>query len=193
MEGKENIEKWLQEGNQTRITPEIKELANSIGGEKLEYIMNLLLWGKENISTFPKSEWKENFRNRSADEIIKSQKASGCGDRAVVFCALSRAKGIPTVYIELPYKDWLESDNDQTFVNHCMVKVRHGDRWYIADPTRGTIGVGGYRSVGESVDYVKLGEGLDSWDLGIKDWDSYREKYLEFRKKYQSSDEDKRS
>jgi hypothetical protein len=182
----QDIKKWLGEGEQSIITAEIKKVATEVGGTGMQYVFNVLAWMKENIGEMSSAgeEWRKNFRNRTAGEILINGKASGCGDVAVLFCTLARTGGIPTIFSEHPYKEWLEKDLDGNWNNHVLAKVFVNNKWYWVDPTRGNVGVGGPKQVGGSVNYVLFAEGLDSWDIGIRDWDGYKKAYLVFREKW---------
>ncbi len=179
-------ENWLQAGEQSQITEDIERLSEEMGGDGMQYVFNVLEWMKESIGNFEGGgdEWRSNFRNRTASDIIKSKKASGCGDLAVVFCTLVRAKGIPAIFVEMPYKGWLEKEFDGNWTNHVLAKIFIDGKWYWVDPTRGNVGVGGPRQVGGGIDYVKLSEGIDSWSLGIRDWESYKKIYTDFQEKW---------
>lgn len=176
-------ENWLQEGPQTKITDNIVQIVNEIPGEKLAYVSNALEWMKANLKSIAgKPGWKDKFRTRTADEILTEKTTSGCGDIAVAFIALTRGKGIPSILLEMPFKSWLESDDIGSFSNHDIAKVFVNGKWYWVDPTKGIIG--NDISVAGNHDYVILAEALDSWEMGINSWESYKERYLEFRKKY---------
>lgn len=176
--------KWLESGSQTKITPEIMEVVSSIEGTGLRYLLGLMKYLKGDYHMADKNKFINLFRKRTAKEIIASNEVAGCSDYAVLFCALSRGKKIPTIYVEMPEKNWLESNDIRTFANHVFCRVCVNDVWYWVDPTRGNIGIVGPYNVGGDKEYVLFAEGLDSWDLGLKDWNSYTKKYLEFRKKW---------
>lgn len=177
---------WLAEGEQSKITPRIKEIAVSQKGKhEFEYMLNLLDWIRKNL-THDTEHWKEFIRRRTADDVVASGFSTGCGDDALVFCTLARAGGIPTVFIEAPYKDWLVRELDGRFDNHCFAHVYVGDKEYLIDPTRGNIGIGSLKAVGGGIEYVVMNEGLDMWEFGIKNWDEYKEKYLAFREHWRA-------
>jgi len=101
--------KWLQEGQQTKITREIKKLAKELkGSNDLETVFNILKWIKKNLKFVKSWKWRKKYlRKRTAEEIIKSGKSSGCGDKALVFVVLVRANNIPAKIVEAIDKDWL--------------------------------------------------------------------------------------
>ncbi len=88
--------------------------------------------------------------------------------------------------MELPYKEWLEKELDRNWTNHDLAKVFIDEKWFWVDPTRGNIG-NSPKEVGGDIEYVVLWEGFDSWDIGIRDWDSYKATYLQFREKWKAT------
>lgn len=171
---------YLKEGKQTQITKNLKEISNSLEGRDLEYIGSALEWIKGNISKIPKNIVKNDvFRRRTADEIIKDSYASGCTDYALVFIALCRAKKIPAKYIEAIKCSWLKDSNSSTINGHIFAECFINDSWIQIDPQRGTIHIKkNYNG------FEIYGEGLDSWDLGITDFDSLKKKFERYKKSY---------
>ena len=45
-----NISYWLKEGEQSKITPRIKEIAKKFKGDNLEKIFQMLNWIDKNVS-----------------------------------------------------------------------------------------------------------------------------------------------
>ncbi len=176
--GKEQAPLYLQSGPQTQITPNIREITSRFEGtleEKIMLIFNLVrkLENKSN-----NREVKDRvFRRRTAEEIISDNYVTGCTDDALVFITLARASGIPTKYIETIERSWLESEDSSVSPGgHVYAGVYDGSQWVITDPTRGIIGADI-----EADGRVVFGEGLDSWDLGIGDFDSLKVKFREFK------------
>ena len=183
----DNVTKWLKSGTQSEVTMHVKNAIASIDGDGLQYVLNMMKYLKDGHHKADASNFKTLFRKRTAEEIILSDEIVGCSDYAVAFCALARGKGIPTIFVEMPEKSWVESDDTQRFANHDFCKIYINNTWYWVDPTRGNIGTQGPHNVGGDKEYVLFAEGLDSWDLGLKDWDSYTKKYLKFRDVWKST------
>ncbi len=172
--------KYLNEGNQTKITETIKDISNSIEGSNIEYVFNALIWIHSNMGKIPENIDKNSvFRKRTAEKIVKDGYVSGCTDYALVFIALCRAKDIPTKYVEVIKCSWLEDGNVRTINGHIFAECLIKDKWIQIDPQRGTMHTKTSYNGFEIFD-----EGLDSWDIGITDFDSLREKFEDFKQKY---------
>lgn len=171
--------KFLQEGKQTKITETVKQTAGSIPGEGMDYVLNLLSWLRENLHRKPHNP--KIFRKRTASQILEDGFATGCTDYGLVFVALARAKGIPTVYIEALENRWLREGGDKIH-GHVFASIPLNDKWYLIDPTRGTISATDHLPREK---YIVLDKGLDSWDIGIKDIKDLRKKAEKLRKPYQ--------
>jgi len=64
---------------------------------------------KNYVSKLPhKQHNEEEFRKRTASEIVKSGYSIGCTDDALVFITLARQCGIPARYVETFKEDWIE-------------------------------------------------------------------------------------
>ncbi len=168
------VQRYLQSGEQTIITSRIREAASSFNGsfeEKIEgifqYIKNLRM---------DQTNKREIFRKRTADQIIEDGFITGCTDEGLAFIALARAAGIPAKYIETIQTKGLENfeNND----GHIFVGVYDKAKgWEIIEPQWQTVGADIQKD-----GFTVVAEGLDSWDLGITDFDSLKEKFDEFRK-----------
>jgi len=172
--------KYLKTGGQTEVTPELKKLVSKIPGDDLVYIANSLGWVRNNVRAKTDiSNKDELFRKRTAVEIVESGFSTGCTDTALVFITLSRAKGIPTKYIEAIDKRWLDSKRDGGEIKgrifaECLID----GKWHKVDPAMLTIHA-------ERVypHHVIFAEGLDSWDIGIRSFEDLKEKFYSFREK----------
>jgi hypothetical protein len=172
--------KYLNEGKQTKITEAIEGISNNIEGSNIEYIFNVLVWMRNTLKTIPEDIEKNSvFRKRTADEIMRDGYASGCTDYALVFIALSRAKGIPAKYVEAIKCNWLEDPNARTIGGHIFVECLLNDKWVQVDPQRGTIHAKTNYNGFEIFD-----EGLDSWDIGISDFDSLKQRFEDYKRSY---------
>lgn len=174
----ENPEEYLKQGEQTKITPAIKKISSAIKGENFEYLLNTLEWLNKNI-TYPQSQKVQKndiFRKRTAEDIISDGYATGCTDFALVFISLSRANNIPTKYVEVIAKNYFKNNLDKV-AGHVYAECFIGKKWYGVDPMAGYIKYS-VRYPG----FVVYGRGLDSWDLGINDLESMRNKFKEFAK-----------
>ncbi len=175
------MKNYLKNTEQISITDDIKNIANNFKRKDLDLISEILDWIFNNFKNIEndKEEKMKLFRKRTADEVIESREVTGCTDYAIVFIALARAKGIPTKYVEAIRKRWLDIGEDNHIEGHVFVECLINDKWYIIDPQEGTIR-SDYRR------YVIYKKGLDSWSIGIKDFNDLKEKFLEFKREYKS-------
>lgn len=173
----ENESEFLKEGEQTKITEAVRRVSGSIPGEGFEYVLNLLSWLQKNLEYKPHDP--KLFRKRTASQILEDGFATGCTDYGLAFAALARAKKIPTTYIEALENRWLK-EGGSTIHGHVFASIFVNEKWYLTDPTRGTISVSDRLSHEK---YVVLGKGLDSWDIGIKDIEDLKEKAESLRNK----------
>jgi hypothetical protein len=182
------MHKFLAEGEQTKISSDLKELAASIEGDGLVYIFNLLVWirsnfnhGKNDAESVGEKKL-EVLMARTADEIYKSNYHAGCTDYTILFVTITRYKGIPTKYVEVIAREWLEEKDPNKLKpirGHSFGECYVNGEWFSVDPTNGIINVyKAYRN------YVIYDKGKDPIDLGIHGYDSMKEKFLDFRLKY---------
>ncbi len=176
--------RWLREGRQTKITPEIKKLAKKLrGSNDLETIFNILKWIKENLKFVKPWKWREKYlRTRTVQEIIKSGRSSGCGDKALVFAALARINGIPAKIVDAIDKDWLLAKNPKFISGHSFVDVYLNKNWRIVDPTTGTIGL--EHRWGGGKEFIIYKKALDFWEMNIKNYKDMEEKFKIFKERW---------
>jgi len=179
----ERIESFLKPGEQTQITPEIQKITDQIEGEGVVFIFNLLGWIHKNLA-FEKGklpsgvEFNDIFRQRTADQIIREGYSSGCSDFSLAFIPIARAKGISTKYVECINKSYFSGDLRKV-AGHVFAECFVDGKWRTVDPTAGNLNIGKNYSR-----YVIFAKGLDSWDLGIRDLQTMRDKFIPFAKEY---------
>ncbi|MDD4761910.1 MAG: transglutaminase-like domain-containing protein [Candidatus Pacebacteria bacterium] len=168
---------FLNSGEQTKISENISAVAAEIEGVGLSAIMKILAWIHKNIKLDEKPDFKkENFRKRTAEEIINSRRATGCTDYALAFLTIARAKGIPTKYVETINADWLSNPDFNALAGHVFVEVFFDGEWFIVDPQ------GACLKAWYGKRFKKIGEGLDSWDLEIRGFDDLKKVFEKFLK-----------
>lgn len=135
--------KWLQQGQQSKITPAIQKIAKKLKRSNgLDTIFNIIQWNNKNIKYVKNTKWRtKQLRARTADEIIKSKKSSGCGDKSLVFAILARANNIPARLVEAIDNNWLLTKKTKGIYGHVFVDVYIDKKWRIVDPTMGTINI----------------------------------------------------
>jgi transglutaminase-like putative cysteine protease len=182
--------KWLQEGQQTKISKKIKKIAKSLRGDNsLEIIFNILFWIRKNLKFVKSWKWREKYLcRRTADQIIESKKSSGCSDKAIVFISLARGNNIPSRYVNVIDLDWLRAGKPKFVSNHIFVDVYISKKWYKIDPTNGTINIGYFWPTDKK--FVLYKKALDSWDMDIRGYGdleksmaAFKDKWLKYKNK----------
>lgn len=95
----------------------------------------------------------------------------------MVFLSLIRASGFEAKYVEAIETVWLERGCDE-ILGHVFVEVLLDNKWLIVDPQGAVIKAWYGRR------YAIYAKGNDSWDLGIKNFDDLKNKFIEYREKY---------
>lgn len=171
------IGKYSSPGLQTQITPEIKEITSKIDGTVLEKTKKILELGSTLVEM--KDFDEDVFRKRTGSQIISDKYITGCTDATLVFIVLARGSGIPTKYIETIDVEWLKKGGNHA-EGHVYAQVYDElyDKWIWVDPMSRAI------DNPPREDRVIFGVGLDSWDLGLKNYDSLRSKFEVFRNQW---------
>jgi len=170
-------QKYLQDSVQTTFrTQTISTIVQNFKTNGFDLIFEVLSWIHKNLKSRNEPEFKsEVFRKRSTSEIIESGFVTGCTDYALVFITFMRAKGIPAKYIEAVSTKWLESGDPEYLEGHVFSEVLLNNKWYIVDPQGAVI------KAWYGKRYEILAEGLDSWDIEVKNLEDLKKKFLEFR------------
>ena len=184
-------ERFLQSGEQTRITSGIKDFADRFPGKGVEDVRAVMT----EIARFKREKCNKNsirnkYSQRTASEIIEDRKVyvadkadskhasiQGCIDYNVALCAVLRAKGIPAKFTRAE--------------DHATTHFKVDGMWYIADVLAKvtnrvktdkepeTLPITQEKL--EDIEYLKgrgkYAEGLDAWDIGIKSLQDYH-KYM---------------
>lgn len=166
---------FLKEGEQTKITENIAQIASGFTLEGFDLIIQITKWIHQHLKSDQNKERKaEIFRKRTADQIIADGFITGCSDIALVFIALARAKNIPTKYVEAIRRKWIESGKEDAIEGHIFAEIYFNNQWRIIDPTEACLKFWYDR-------YVIYAKGLDSWDIGISGLSELRQKFIDFR------------
>lgn len=164
---------YLQAGPQTQITASIQRIGRLFHGttaDKIQQIFGFMAH-LQHVS-FDRAI----FRKRTAHQIISDGTISGCTDATIVFVALARACAIPAKYIETIDKEWLLSDGP-SISGHIYAEIYEAEQnqWILVDPTnKKRINV-----IPNNRVLFKIG--LDSWDVGITDYESLSRSYRLFK------------
>lgn len=170
---------FLQPGPQTLIDAEIQRTVARFQGksttEKTQEILSYL-------HQFQITRYDEKlFRTRTAAEIINQKLITGCTDATIAFVVLARASEIPSKYVETIDKEWLETGK-RSISGHQYVQIYDYDyeKWIWIDPMGNRINTLPPEKEGRVIYKV----GLDSWDIGIRNFDELEKKFKIFRIKW---------
>ena len=139
-----NISKYLQSGERTKVTDEIKEVSEKIKGQTGGVLIrNILVWMHQNTSRLQNSRDSRKFK-RTAFDIFDSRDCAGCCDSSTLFTALARSKNIPTMQIITLSKEWgrrLDIREKLEHEGHYFVACYLSDAmekydWVLIDPDR---------------------------------------------------------
>jgi len=170
---------FLQPGKQTSLTPEIKK---NISGMQTGSVLNKIDKILSYLKTLKITDFDEKlFRKRTAAEIIKEGFVTGCTDSDLVFVALARGCGIPTKYVETIAKTWLQGGGN-SIQGHQYAQVfdDQNKKWLWVDPMGSRVGTFSPESDGS----VVFKTGLDSWDIGIHNFNELKEEFNKFRSEW---------
>ncbi len=175
--GANETEKYLTPGPQTQITPEVEKIVSEVKGTAIERTEKILEMGPSLVG-FKEYDVRI-FRKRTGSQILQDKYITGCADAALVFITLARASGVPVKYVETIDEEWLRKGGN-SLIGHVYAQVYDElkDQWVFVDPMK--------REVNVSIpkDSIIFKEGLDSWEIGIKDFETQEKRFKEFREEY---------
>lgn len=171
--------KYLKSGKQTKITLQIQQIADNFSGDAMEKSRQIINYFDQRMRLTNFDE--KLFRKRTADQIITDGFLTGCTDAAIVFVAVARACNIPAKYVETIDLSWLKEGGNQ-IRGHQYVEIydEDGDRWIWIDPLGRRVDIASPDNEGRII----FKEGLDSWDIGITDFDSLSKSFDTFRENW---------
>lgn len=157
-------------GEQTKITKEIQDIADKFNNNRdISTIKEIYQWMRKEL----KYGEGEKFR-RTSEEIFESRVVTGCTDNGLAFIALTRAKGIPSVFIQTGRIDWIEklvknSPDAGYITGHILVEVFIDGKWYLVDSTSGKLFINYDRNNLSLCDgYYVFAKSIEVWDSGVK-------------------------
>jgi transglutaminase-like putative cysteine protease len=166
---------FLYSGTQTAMSPDLEKLAKGIN-DKRDFSTLVQIY--DAVRTIPFSETGDKFA-LTADEITR-RGLTGCTDYGLVFAALARYKGIPTVFLQSARVDWVEDLQAENSLagwarGHILVEVFIDGEWYLVDSTAGKIYLD-YDKTNFSIDdgYYVFSKSIEVWDAGIEDGERNR-------------------
>lgn len=162
---------FLQTGKQTQATIKIRRLANQVKSDinDLEVIKDIYRVVQE---AAPGGANGEKF-SKTVDEILKAG-YTGCTDYGLVYAAVARELGIPTVFLQAARIDWIEDylarNRDMNMIRgHILVELYIDGEWYLVDSTSGKLYLDYDRNNFALPDgYYVFAKSIEVLDSGIK-------------------------
>lgn len=113
-------------------------------------------------------EKRQEWRQRTASEIIKSGYVTGCTDQGIVMLAVLRALKVGAQYVETFAESWLQDPqrNEKQIQGHAFLDINIDNTWRAFDPTNGLCGGDGYQRGGET--YIAVGRGPDFGEVYLR-------------------------
>jgi len=109
------------------------------GATAVETLRNIGGWIERNLRLDPKVAYSW----RRVDRIVADGVYGGCADHALLFGALARAAGIPTVWVKTMDESWIrefrrapKGRSAGTWRGHVFLEVHLGGRWVLLDATQ---------------------------------------------------------
>lgn len=91
-----------------------------------------------------KYDAKAAYAWRDFDTMLADGTYGGCADQSLVYGALARACGIPTVWVKTMDADWIRAfrrtgDENMTWSGHVFLEVHVDGKWMLLDASQGLI------------------------------------------------------
>lgn len=136
-----NPDKYLQSGERTEVTNEIKRISQTVPvGTDGMVVRHLLVLMNKYTQRLQNARDPRKF-TRTANEILLSHERTGCCDSSTLFTALARSRGIPAMQIITLSKKWgnrIDQGENIATVGHyftgCYLKHKSGKAdWILID------------------------------------------------------------
>lgn len=177
-------EEYLIQGEQSKISDKefLKDLKQS--KKNLEHLKIVYDWLKNNFTSY--SAGGKTIGKVTVDELLEKRKLGGCHDYGLLYAAVIRELGYPSVMVRTASINWIKKfqegkEEAQLHVGHVFVEVFLQNEWILIDPTNGWYVNNGYKPANPVIPlkgrvagpneevygfYVEH-KGLDIWDFGI--------------------------
>jgi hypothetical protein len=185
-------EKYLEPGEQSKISSQetIDMIRARLGKSSgLEGLRDLYLWKKQEFDAFQGGG--KLIGKTTINLLLDKRKLSGCSDDALVFSAVARYLGHPTIMVDTAGLEWAENFKlrlTTSYVGHVFVEVFIAPNWILVNPTSGEFimeydpsnPVIPITSGDEKSGYYAILKGKDMWDYGVREPDMLKKKLREF-------------
>ena len=114
--------------------------AKRVMGKNITKIDSLIAWIHAKTMVSKDEEYKkQNKFQRTAQEIARDQKMTGCTDYAMLFATFARQIGIPTTILHTAEEKWLQrllnGEDCKMHIGHSFCECFYEGKWILVDPT----------------------------------------------------------
>ena len=161
--------------------------------ENFEGLRELYLWIQRDFKMF-KGGGKL-IGKVTTDELLNRKELSGCSDVALVFSAVARYLGYPSLMVDTASITWAveyKADTRTDYAGHVFVETYVSSKWILVDPSSGDF-IMDYNSSNpvipiktenEIEGYYVILKGKDMWDYGVESPDDLHLKLQAFAKSF---------
>ena len=177
------VRRFLRQGRQSGNIEFIRQRASQFSGSNTETIGQILGFVKKMGEGKPgaRNEMSVDARRRAnVEHILRRNEIGGCGDAAVIFAQLARAKGIPVRLVDAVRKGY---DGRGDFRGHVFADVFINNNWITVEPVAGRVIGKGYNRIrkdGTIISYIPFAKGLDFSSMGTTTLRAIRRKSSKF-------------
>lgn len=187
------MDKFLEQGELTKFTDKVKQVADILKGEGLDYLFSVSEFIRDSLPSRLREISSEELLNkhckRTADEIISEGWSLDCGDDAIVFVTLARLKGIPTKYIDcVEMKSFHLKPEDPDGHVFCTCEINNHS--YMVDPRSG-LNVRLHKPSDKGIMYtmkdkyyVTVYQAIDNFEAGVKNHEDMKRRYQQTAMEY---------
>jgi len=189
-------DKYREPGEQSKIaSQETIDMIKSEFGDcsGLEGLRNLYLWECQEFSEYEGGGVL--IGKTTIEQLLDNRNLSGCSDSVLVYSAVARYLGYPTIMVDaagLERAEKFKLGMTTGFSGHVFVEVYIDPSWILIDPTSGKFireydasnPVIPITTGGETIGYYALLKGKDMWDYNVKEPDMLRHKLRDFAKSF---------
>lgn len=110
--------------------------------------------------------------NRTSEEIAASKTWSGCSDIGTLLAPILRMNGIPTIYVQSAYSDWIKDllenrDGKRRIRGHIFLEVFIEKQWVLIDFTNGYLYINyDYNDLNLPGGYFAFSKSLNGHEVG---------------------------
>jgi hypothetical protein len=175
-------EQYLARGEQSRISDPSVLDSLRVDEHSLEHLQDIYLWLKREFTGY--AAGGKTIGVVTVDQLLADRQLGGCHDHGLVYAAVARELGYPSIMARTVSIAWVErfqAGEQGPHVGHVFVEVYLNGKWIFIDSTNGWYLTEGYDptnpviplrgNIAGSSDeiygfYVER-KGIDTWSFGI--------------------------